>query len=82
MHKAQKSDVEPVKTGGHTTKDLLALEKIFNQVSGLVAVLVQDALVLFMVNLARDDELQAMFFGGLDNLVRVVCLVRQKDLGL
>ena len=82
MHKAQKRDVELVKTGGHTAKDLHALAKVFNQVSRLVMVPVQDALVIFAVDPARDDDLYATLLGGLDNLVRIACLVCQKDLGV
>lgn len=38
MHKAQKRDVELVKAGGHTAKDLRALDEVFNQMARLVAV--------------------------------------------
>lgn len=42
VHKAQKSDVELVKAGGHTAKVLHALEEVFNQMARLVAVPIQD----------------------------------------
>ena len=79
MHKAQKPDIELVKSGRYTTKDLHALEEVFNQVARLVAVPVQNAL-LFAVDFGRDDDLHALRLGALDNLVRVVGLVSQKSL--
>ena len=36
MQKAQKNDVEFVKAGRHATKDLYALEEVFNQMAGFV----------------------------------------------
>lgn len=81
VYKAQKPDVELVKAGGHTAKDLHALEKVLNQMARLVAVLVQDTR-LFAVDLGGDDDLHAEFLGALDNLVRVVGLVSQKSFGL
>ena len=44
--KAQKRDVKLVKAGGHTVKDIHTLQEVFNQMTGLVAVTVQNALLL------------------------------------
>ena len=81
VYKAQKRDVKLVKAGGHTAKDFHALEEVFYQMMCLVAVPVQNAL-LFAVDLAGDDDLHALGLCTLENFIRVVCLVRQKRLGL
>ncbi|MFZ3140950.1 hypothetical protein, partial [Polaromonas sp.] len=61
---------------------LHAPEKVFHQVASLVAVRVQDALVLFAVDPAGDDDLHALILCSLDNFVRVACFASQKRLGL
>ena len=68
VYKAQKPDVELVKAGRHASKDLHALEEVFNQMAGFVALLVQGAL-LFAVDLGGDDDLHALILGALHNLV-------------
>ena len=68
VNKAQESDVELVKAGGNTTKDLHALEEVFNQVARFVAVRVQGTL-FFAVDPAGDDDLHAVLLGALDNFV-------------
>jgi len=76
VYKAPKSDVELVKAGGHTAKNIHALEEVFNQVVRPVAVLVQGTWV-FAVDHGENDALP---LGALNNRVRVVGLVSQKRL--
>ena len=82
IHKAEKSYVELVEAGRYTAKDLHALEEVFNQVSCLVAVPVQNTLILFAVDPAGDDDLHSSLFCGLDNRVGLIRFVCQKRLGL
>ena len=82
VYKAQKHDVELVKAGGATAKDLHALEEVFNQMACLVAVLVQDAWVPLAVHPAGDDDLHTALFCGLDDLVAVISFVGHKRPGL
>ena len=78
VHKAQKRDIELVIAGGHAAKNLHALEKVFHQVASFVAVLVQDARVLFAVDPAGDDDLYALTLCSLDNFFRVLILLCHK----
>ena len=82
VHEAQKRDVEVVVACAHAAKNLLALEKVFHRIASLASVLVQKALVLFVLDPAGDEDLHALTLLSLDKFVRVICFVSQKRLGL
>ena len=81
MHKAQKSDVELIEASDNTAKDPRALKVVFNQMPRLVAVPLQAAL-FFAVDPGGNDDVHALGLGVLNNLVRVVGLVRQQHFGM
>jgi hypothetical protein len=68
VHEAQKSFIELVIASRYPTKDLHALEKIFNQVARLVALLVPCTL-LFAVPFTGEDDLHSLLWSALNNLV-------------
>jgi hypothetical protein len=66
--KAQVASVKLIKAGCHAMKDLHALEKVVNQMTGFAALLIQGTLHI-LVDLAGDDDRHALRLGTLDNLV-------------
>jgi hypothetical protein len=60
--------IKPVKTVFHAMKNSNTLKKVFNQMTGFVALLIHGALY-FSVDLAGNDGLPAVRLSTLDNLV-------------